>query len=55
MLAAMRQMVVNALRETTLGNLVKGLSYAEACDVVTYFFGPNSEERAEVDRIYNVT
>ncbi len=52
--AAMREMIENALRWTTLGNLVEGLSYEDARQVVDAVFGPESAERAEVDTIFNV-
>ena len=53
--AAMREMIENALRWTTLGNLVEGLSYNDARQVVYEIFGPQSAERAEVDAIFNMS
>jgi hypothetical protein len=51
---ALCSMIVNALQWTTLSNLLEGVAYAEALEVVNHVFGPDSDERAELDRYFNV-
>lgn len=47
-------MIANALQWTPLSNLLEGLAYQEALEVVNHIFGPDSDERAELDRYFNV-
>lgn len=51
---ALCSMIVNALQWTTLSNLLEDVAYADALEVINHIFGPDSEERAELDRYFNV-